>query len=168
MWEGGFGSPSFLQAFTGIQMTTGTKIIHAALQRIGGHSPLSPANPESIQTSLDTLNSFVAELVDDNVDMGCVPLTEPGGDLSEPLGARNAIIDNLAIELQPMFPGTLVSPELKANASKGMSKIRTQWEKVVIPKRIVRDSLPKGEGNKPKHGNSYYGNTFFEEGDTLG
>jgi len=115
---------------------------------------------------MDTLNSMIAEWVDDNIDMGCVPLASPGSELSEPLGSRNAITDNLAILLQPMFPGTQVSIELKANALKGMSKISTQWESVVIPKRMVRDSLPKGEGNKPRQG--IYGNTYFDVGDTIG
>ncbi len=149
-------------------MSAGTKIIKGALQRIGAHSPLSPANAESIVVGMDTLNSFIAELQDDNVEMGCVPLTVPSGELSEPLGARNAIINNLAIELQPLFPGTVVSPELRTNALKGMSKIRTQWETVVIPKKVVRDSLPQGQGNKPRQGNAVFGHTFFEKGDTLG
>lgn len=149
-------------------MSAGTKIILPALQRIGAHSSLSPANPESIQTAMEALNSFIAELQDDNVEMGCIPLEAPGGELSEPLGARNAIINNLAVELQPLFPGTQVSVELRSNALKGMSKIRTQWETVIIPKKIVRDSLPQGQGNKPLQGNAVYGHTFFEKGDTLG
>jgi hypothetical protein len=143
-------------------MTTGTKIIQRALSYIGAHSPLSPANPESILDGMDILNSFIAELQDNDVDMGCVPLAAPGEELSEPLGARNAIEENLAVLLIPLFPGAKVSPFLQANATKSLQKLRNQWETVSIPKRQVRGTLPKGQGNK-----YFFHNTYFDEGDEL-
>lgn len=146
-------------------MTTGTKIIESALTKIGAYSPLKPTNPESVVSVMDTLNSFIAELQDNGVDMGVVPLSAPGDELSEPLGARNAIVNNLAILAQPDFPGTVVSQDLRINAAKGMQKLLNQWKTVSIPKKQVRGTLPQGAGNK-SHG--YFGETFFAEGDEIG
>ena len=147
-------------------MTIGTKIIESALSRIGAHSVVSPANPESVNDAKDILNSWLAALYDSGVRMGTVPLNAPGDELSEPLGARNAIVDNLAILCKPLFEGAVVSPELNANALKGLSQIKRTWKPIVIPKAQVRDTLPKGQGNRT-HG-SWYPDAYFKKGDELG
>lgn len=146
-------------------MSSGTKIVQDALARFQVHSPLKPANSESLISVMDILNSFIAELEDNGIKTGAVPLLSIGQELGEPLGARNAIVDNLAILAQPLFPGTAVSPELSRNAKIGMQKLKNQWKEVSIPKKQVRGTLPKGQGNKSY---GWYGETFFEEGDEIG
>lgn len=143
-------------------MTTGTEIIKDALENIQAHSVLSPAPPEAIQSGLDVLNSMIAEWEDTSIKMGCVPLKVPGGELSEPLSARNAIIDNLAIRLHPKFPGSTISPELKANASKGYKSVCRKFKVIDIPKKQTRH-WPLGQGNKT----NFY-QTYLEDGDELG
>ena len=145
-------------------MTTGTKVIQRALGHLNVHSVLSPANPESIIDGMDVLNSFIASLQDDNVDIGAVPLSAPGDDLSEPLGARNAIEYNLAVLMQPLFPGKQISPVILREAPKLLASLKRQWRTVSIPKKQVSSTLIKGSGHK-----SYgYGSNYFEEGDEIG
>lgn len=143
-------------------MTIGTKIIESALEEIGAHSVVSPANPESIQTAKNVLNGMIAAWEDDGIVMGCSPLKEPGSELSEPLGASNGIVYNLAILLAPKFPGAVVTPLLLRNAQKTLNKIENHWRTLTIPNMSVRGTLPKGQGN------FIYEKTFFDEGDELG
>lgn len=145
-------------------MSSGTEIITASLQKIGVYSPVSPANPESIVTGKDALNSMIAQWQDDGIDMSCVPLKQPGSELSEPLGSRNAIIDNLAIELSSYFPAANVSNELIKSAKKGLNFIKRRWKEVTIPYPKASGTLPIGQGNK-----AYLrSNPFFAEGTEIG
>ena len=147
-------------------MTTGTKIIQKSLSYIGAHSVVNPANPESILTGMDTLNGMIAEWQDENIEMGAVPLNAPGDELSEPLGTRNNIEFNLAVLLQPLFPGTVVSVELRANALKGFNSIKRKWQTIVIPKKQARGTLPLGQGNRERNGR--WLDPFFNEGQEIG
>jgi len=142
-------------------MTVGTKIIEGALEEIGVHSVVSPANPESIQTVKDMLNGMIAEWEDDGILMGCVPLKEPGSELSEPLGTKNGIQFNLAIIAAPKFPGAIVSNLLIKNANKTYNKIERRWKTITIPNAKARGTLPKGQGN-------WYDDTYFVEGEDIG
>lgn len=144
-------------------MSAGTEIIQSALQKIGVYSPVSPSNPESIVTGKEVLNSMIAQWQDDSINMGCVPLKQPGSELSEPLGSKNAIVNNLAVELIPFFPGAVVSPQLIQNAKKGMNFIKRRWKETEIPYPKTRQ-LPMGQGNKAY----LYDNPFFDEGTEIG
>ena len=146
-------------------MSTGTKLVQGALSRLGAHSPIRPAGPESIEVGKDTLNSMYASWNDDNIDFGAVPLNAVGDEFSEPMGVTNAVMDNLAIMLQPQFPGTQVSADLRANASKGYIDLRAKFQSITIPNLVVRSTLPKGQGNKRS---SISSNTFFGEGEEIG
>ena len=147
-------------------MTTGTKIVQRALGKLGVYSPLQPAQPESLEAAKDTLNSMLSEWYDDGIDLGTVPLNAIGDELSEPSGARNAIQNNLALQLAPDFPATQVSSELVRQANLGYNKINRLWGAIEIPKAKVRDTLPVGQGNKT------YGHrrldAFFPEDSDLG
>lgn len=149
-------------------MTTGTKIIQSALSKIGAHSPLQPANPESLEAALSTLNAMISEWEDELILMGVVPLKVINSELSEPSGAKNAIIYNLAIALAPDFSGSQVSTELKTQASKGYNKIKRVWKEIEIPKRKARGTYPKGQGHKVEYFDSFWEETFFEEGEDIG
>lgn len=147
-------------------MTAGTKIVESALQKIGVHSPLQPASPEALQTGMDKLNAMISEWEDDKIILGAVPLSALGNDLAEPLGARNAIENQLALVLAPDFPGAQISTELHRQAKLTYNKLVRRWKVRDVRKQKVRGSLPLGQGNK--FFNSRYTNTFYEEGDELG
>ena len=145
-------------------MSTGTYIVTAALQGIGAHTKMKPANPTSLENGLMKLNSYIASLQDDNTDTGAVPLNVIGDELSEPQGITNYIVENLSILLEPDHPGAQISPQLRVNAAKGAAMIRRKYKTTVIPQQVVRDTLPKGQGN-----NDYYNDpTFFHKGESIG
>jgi len=149
-------------------MTTGTKIVQSALQKIGVNSPLQPANPESLELGKDTLNGMIAQWEDNGILMGCVPLKVIGSELSEPHSAKNAIIYNLAIALSPDFPGSQVSNTLQTQANKGYNLIKRIWKEIEVPKRKARGGYPKGQGHRVEYIDGFWEETFFEEGEEVG
>ena len=103
-----------------------------------------------------------AKWQDDNIEFGAVPLQAVGDEFSEPMGLTNTIMDNLAIELQPLFPGTQISADLRVNANKSYQDLLTKAQPITIPKQVVRETLPIGQGNKSRH------RTFFAPGEDIG
>jgi len=149
-------------------MTTGTKVIQRALQHIGAHSPLQPANPEALNNAKDTLNSMLASWEDDwGIVMGTVPLDAIGDELSEPMGARNDIQYILAMALRADFPGSQSDPLLPRMADEGFQRILRTWTTPEIPKAVVRGTLPKGQGNK-RGGGIRWDYTFFPKDSEIG
>ncbi len=146
-------------------MSTGTYIVTRALQKIGAHTVLKPANSDSLDNGKMVLNSYISELQDDNIDTGAVPLDAIGDELSEPQGITNQIVNNLAILLEPDHPGAQISPQLRVNAAKGAAMIRRKYKVTVIPKQVVRETLPKGSGNRENH---YYDDVYFGKGEEIG
>lgn len=144
-------------------MSTGTKIVQGALSRLGAHSPIKPAGPESMEVGKDTLNSMHSSWQDDGIEFGALPLNAVGDEFSEPMGLTNTIMDNLAILLQPQFPGTQISMDLRANATRGYTDMKAKFQSMEIPKLVARPTLVKGQGNK-----SYYSDTFFDSGEEIG
>lgn len=130
-------------------MSSGTEIITEALQKIGVASVAAPASPEAIDTAKNTLNGMLQMWQSVGVDMGVVPLNAPGDELSEPLDARNGIVNNLAIMLAPDFSNgkQVVSPELSRNARIGYTFIKKMYQPVVIPQKKVSSTMPKGAGS---------------------
>lgn len=130
-------------------MTTGTKIIESALKKIGAHSIAAPADPESIELGMETLNSMLQLWLSQEIDLGIVPLKAPGDELGEPLDARQAIIDNLAVLSAPNYDnGTgIVSGTLQGAANRGYTSIENLYQNVSIPNKVVSSTLPRGAGN---------------------
>lgn len=130
-------------------MSSGTELIHAALKRIGAYSVVSPADPETIDTARNTLNSMLEGWRSKGIDMGTVPINAPGDEVGEPLDVRQAIIDNLAILLAPNKSSgkPVVSPELRAAASNGMRSIRVLYQKINVPNKKVSSTMPMGAGS---------------------
>ena len=145
-------------------MSTGTKIVQSALQKIGAHTAVKQANPTSLENGRNKLNSYIADLQDQDIEFGAVPIEALGDELSEPLGLTNAIEDNLAILLQPDHPGSEISGQLRVNAAVGFNKMKGRYKTRTIPKQVVRSTLPKGAGNRGFN----QSDAFFNEGDTLG
>lgn len=130
-------------------MTTGTVLIEDALRRIGAHSIASPAQPETIVDGMDILNSMLQLWMSWGIDIQTIPIEEPGEEVSEPIDAKNAIIDNLAIAMSPNFDNgtTVVSPQLKSNALMGFNMVKTLYTKFTIPNKVPSSTLPLGAGN---------------------
>jgi hypothetical protein len=130
-------------------MSTGTEIIQGAMERIGAHSIHQPAEPEDIIKGMSILNSMLQLWISWGVDIQTVPIDAPGQDLSEPPDAKNAIMDNLAIYMAPNFDNgkLIVSPTLMANATRGITQIRTLYRKFKIPRKRPSSTLPRGAGN---------------------
>lgn len=148
-------------------MSTGTDVVTSALQDIGVYSALQPANPESLETGRVTLNSMLSTWEDDNIKLGTVPLETIGSELSEPSGARIGIETNLALALAPKFPGAQISIELRRQAYREYQTILNLWQEKSIPKRKVRSTLMKGQGNK-RYGNTRWEYVYFPKGSTIG
>jgi hypothetical protein len=142
-------------------MSTGTEIIERALQRIGAHSKVQPAAPETIIEGMNTLNSMIQVWISWGVDIQVVPIDDPGQDFSEPPDATNAIIDNLGVMLAPNFDNgeVVVSATLAANARRGITQVRTLYRKFKVPRRRPSSTLPKGVGNSK---GSFQRSVFFE------
>lgn len=143
-------------------MSTGTEVIERALQRIGAHSKVQPAAPETIIEGMLTLNSMLQLWISWGVDIQIIPIDDPGQDISESIDVKNALIDNLAIALAPNFDNgeVIVSATLAANARRGITQIRTLYRKYKVPKRRPSSTLPKGVGNSK---GSFQRHVFFEE-----
>jgi hypothetical protein len=146
-------------------MSTGTSIIHDALKRIGAYSIAQPAAPETISDALEILNSMIQTWRSKSIFLDLVPLKVEGSNLSEPLDARNAIVDNLALMLAPNFEDgkAVVSPQLKANAKAGLIDITRLYRKNTIPNKVPSATLPRGAGNDYGSGND----KFFRKGSAL-
>jgi hypothetical protein len=131
-------------------MSSGTFIILSALKRIGANSLAQPASPEAVVEGRDVLNSMLQLWLSENIDLGIVPLDAPGDELGEPLDSRNAIIDNLALRLSPLFDNgnNVVSPQLASNAKREFGLIRNLYQVVDVPLKVVSSTLPVGSGNK--------------------
>ena len=130
-------------------MSIGTDIIQEALNQIGAHSIVSPADPESIVKAMKVLNSMLQLWLSKSIDMGTTPLKNPGDELNEPLDGRQVIIYNLAVKTAPMFENgkVIVSQDLKRNALSGFDDIRSLYQVITIPDKVVSSTLPRGQGN---------------------
>ena len=130
-------------------MTVGTKIIENALKEIGAHSIAAPADPESVEIGMDRLNAMLQGWLSDGIDLGIIPLSEPGIELGEPTDTTLAIQFNLSLVLAPLFDNgdNVVSVELKNNASREFRRIENLYETFTIPDKVVSSTLPRGAGN---------------------
>jgi hypothetical protein len=146
-------------------MSTGTKLVQGALARIGAHSPIRPAGPEAIDAAKDVLNSMHAKWQDNTIEFGAVPLDAVGDEFSEPMGLTNTIMDNLAIQLQPLFPNASISADLRLNASRGYTDMVAKFQTITIPKLVGRETLPRGQGSQRRR---YSSNIFFNKGEEIG
>lgn len=130
-------------------MSTGTNIIEDALRKIGAHSAVSPAEPETVVEAMETLNSMLQLWRSWGILQNLVPIDKPSRELGEPADARNAIIDNLAVQVAPNFDNgkTVVSPTLERNARVGFQMVETLYGQYTIPAKKPSSLLPKGAGN---------------------
>lgn len=146
-------------------MSSGTKIIENALKLIGAHSIAQPADSKSISIGRDMLNSMLQLWLSQNIVLGHTPLDAPGDPLNEPADATNAIEQNLAIEMAPLFDNgkVNVSKKLEDNARRNFQLVKTIYQKVTVPNKVVSSTTPRGEGNRRYLNDS----AFFDKGETI-
>ena len=116
---------------------------------------------------MEILNSMMEMWQTLNIDIGTTPLENPGDNLNEPPDARNAIINNLALELAPSFDNgqNVVSRVLENRASAGFQHVRNLYQVHTIPPVVVSSTLPVGAGNEAAFRR---GRIFFGKGAQLG
>lgn len=127
-------------------MSEGTVLIEGALKEIGVVSVAVPSSPEQITDGLIKLNSMMNIWLSWGIQMKFSPITAPGEDLNEPIDATNAIITNLAIKLAPTYSKP-VSQDLKNNARIELEMVKSIYQEVCIPDKVVSSTLPLGAGN---------------------
>ena len=130
-------------------MSSGTEIIQEALGEIGAHSVASPAPAESVSVGMAVLNSMLQQWFDIGIDLGIMPLKNPGDELGEPMGARMGIVKNLAIVLAPKFDNgvSVVSQDLAKQSRNTYGQIRKMYQSITIPKKTVSSLMPLGSGH---------------------
>ena len=130
-------------------MSTGTALIQDAARLIGAHSVVNPLDPESTEVGFRSLNNMMALWLSQGIDLGHVPLQASGDEMAEPGDTRNAIIEQLALQLAPYFftGQSVVSQDLRLQANKDFMFVKNIYQKFTIPEKTVSATLPKGEGN---------------------
>ncbi len=130
-------------------MSTGTDIIISALRLIGVHTVNSPAAPENVIFGMEQLNSMLELWTSRSIRFAYTPLAVPGDDLGEPADARNGIISNLSLYVAPAFDNgaQIVSNELRNSARRDFGQIRTLYQAILIPPKIISSTAPRGAGN---------------------
>ena len=135
-------------------MSSGTELITESLEEIGASSSVAPANPEAIESGRRKLRSLIQYWTTQGIDLGLTPIDAAGDEVSEPLDARQAIIDNLALVLAPSFDNgkNVVSQTLKDNARDGYERIKGIYQTVTISPKIISSTTPLGIGNSSRNG----------------
>ena len=130
-------------------MTTGTVLITRGLNRLGAFSIIAPPDAASILVGMENLNAMMETWLSRSMDLGVIPLEVPADDLQEPADARNAIIDNLAIQMAPDFDNgqVVVSRNLGVNARLGMFTVQALYRRIPVIPKGVSSTLPVGSGN---------------------
>lgn len=143
-------------------MSSGTDLIHDALQEIGAYSVTMPASPQSVEAGRRKLNSMMELWLSNGLILGTTPLEAAGDDLNEPDDCRNCIVTNLALELAPMFStgSPVVSQILVRNAQNAYALVQKLYRTIAIPTKTISSTTPRGAGNR---GGAYRG-IYFPRG----
>lgn len=136
-------------------MSTGTFIVQRALQQIGAHSKIRPANASSIEDGFESLGWMLQQWLSQGIALGIKPISVPADEVDEPEDATQVIINNLAIELAPDREGgkDVVSPTLRLNASRGFHILKALYQVFTIPNKVLSSTTPSGAGNTNRSGN---------------
>ncbi len=131
-------------------MSTVNFLVLGALTKIGKNSPLKPAKPEDVLTGLQSLQSFLQQLETQNIILTANPVRAPSDEVGESLDTRNALINNLAIEISTNYDNGqgIVSDSLQRNANSGMAFLKKWYTEDCLPTRRISSTAPLGAGNE--------------------
>ena len=134
-------------------MSDGTTLIQSALKLIGAHSIYAPADAESIEVSLGTLNSMLQLWLSQGIEINISPLNAVGEEVGEPLDVRQAVM------LAPNFGVANVPNQLKVNANLSYIAIKALYQVYTVPDKVVSSTLPRGAGNNRGRSSRVYSGT---------
>lgn len=131
-------------------MSTANFLILSALTRIGKNSPLKPAKAEDIQAGFASLEVYLQQLTTQNIFLRTKPIRSFSDEAEEPLDTRNALINNLAIEISTNYDNgqDIVSDSLRRNAASGMAFMKKWYTVDPTPLRKISSTAPIGAGNE--------------------
>lgn len=128
-------------------MSSGNAIVVDALAAANITSKFTPAEPEQLNEGFKRLESMLQLWLSKGIVLGTVFTDAIGEDIYEPVEARNAIVDNLAISLAHFYRMP-ISQELLSNARLGYNDMLLLFQELTIPNKVVSSTLPKGQGNR--------------------
>lgn len=134
-------------------MTTVTEIAKASLYQILAEGADSPLEADEYEDYLNSLNWFMSALEARNIKLGFTTVTNLSDEVTVPPGAIRGIVANMAIEMAPMFGGT-VTPALSEQARAGMKAMRKLGSKLRPAQLPV--TLPRGSGNSQRDYNEQF------------
>lgn len=122
--------------------TTAGDIIRRALHHILVEATESTLQPDEYESGLDILNSYMAALESDGVNLGYQQVCNIADIVNVPNGAVRGIAANLAIDLAPQFGGRVTAALLR-QAEMGLKTFTTWAFKLVslttaTPSRLGR------------------------------
>lgn len=129
-------------------MSDGTYIVQNAFGKLGAHSEASPATSEDIDKGFRLLHSILQQLESESVNLGTNPVIVPGDEVNEPPDVTELLGDMLALRAAPFFDNgrSVVSNELRYNATRAEMTIKNLYGELEIPKKKVSPTLPRGQG----------------------
>ena len=142
-------------------MTTANDIVTPALQALGVHSEVLPADPSLFEVGRKRLVSLLEDLAADSIELGTTddPIVLPttlATDIDEQNGARQGLIDVLAQRLC----GPTRTPEtgeINREATRGLRDLKRRFRVQETPNIVPSRLMPIGSGRR-----GYLGQTFFD------
>jgi hypothetical protein len=141
-------------------MTTGTEVIHDALQEILVQADEQEYQPAEYQSGMRALNDMVSEWDISGLALGFTLLTNITDTVTVPAGLIGALKTNLALRLAPQFDYEITAG-LAESAKSGMKAIR-HFAVVQRPTRMP-STMPIGAGNERESYSNYSTRKFYPE-----
>jgi hypothetical protein len=124
--------------------TTAAQLLKQSLQEILVQASEAPLEADDYRDAIFVLNSWMAGLEADGVDLGYTPVDSLSDVITVPDGAIMGMVSNIAILIAPQY-GRPISLELSNKAKKGMATIYRLGQTVAITE--YPSTLPRGSGN---------------------
>lgn len=126
-------------------MTAAIDVMFGALEKLGAHSALNNAPPETQATAFTVLQSMIDEWRIEDFDVGATKPTVAADDLNEFNGARSALEFGLMFRLAPE-----IKKEYPLSAAqtgqKVIRKAKEAWQYKSPDKRVAKKI--HGQGNR--------------------
>ena len=128
-------------------METAETVILDALKEIVAIPAEAAVDTYKAQAGMFYLNLMMFELSSVGVNLGYTAVNSLGDPITVVDGAIEGIVKNLAIEISPLFKGTLTSPDLFEEAVAGLDTLR-QISYDSPANSPFSSNLPIGSGNE--------------------